>query len=125
LRSNGLYLELSILKNNNGRLEGQYYKQLANLGGESGLPPVLIKKIMTLYYKNIETIKKHGFENMNFSGYGGTGYKKGDLQIWWGEWGYAYIETWGRPERAEIQLGQISTDDISDKLKQALIDIEL
>jgi len=60
---------------------------------------------MTLYNKNIETIKKHGFENMNFSGYGGTGYKKGDLQIWWGEWGYAYIETWGRPERAEIQLG--------------------
>jgi len=49
LRSNGLYLELSILKNNNGRLEGQYYKQLANLGGESGLPPVLIKNIMTVY----------------------------------------------------------------------------
>jgi len=53
LRSNGLYLELSIFKNNNGRLEGQYYKQLANLGGESGLPPVLIKKIM----KTVRTLK--------------------------------------------------------------------
>jgi hypothetical protein len=80
---------------------------------------------MTIYDKNIETIKKHGFENINFSGYGGTGYKKLDLEIWWGEWGYAYIETIRITERLEIQLGNISTDDISDKLKQALIDMEL
>ena len=33
------------------------------------------------YYKtNIEEIKKQGFETMNFTGYGGTGYKKGTLK---------------------------------------------
>jgi len=69
LRSNGLYLELSIFKKNNGRLEGQYYKQLANLGGESGLPPVLIKKIMKRYllFCGMHYYPDGGFNDMKYS----------------------------------------------------------
>ena len=76
---------------------------------------------MNYYNKNIEEIKKQGFESMNFGGYGGTGYKKGGLEIWWGEWGNAYLKT--DNSKKKIDLCQISTEPIKDKLIKALVGI--
>ena len=76
---------------------------------------------MDYYDKNIQEIKKQGFESINFSGYGGIGYKKGDLEIWWHDWGYAYIELIRAGELIhKIDLCQISNEPISKKLEEAL-----
>ena len=79
---------------------------------------------MNFYDENIKEIKSQGFESMNFLGYGGPGYKKGDLEIWWDEWGHAYIETCNVNPRIEISLCQISTEPIAEKLSKALKEIK-
>ena len=81
---------------------------------------------MDYYSKNIEEIKKKGFETMNFGGYGGTGYKKGNLEIWCNEWGYAYIQLIRDKELInKVDLCQISTYPISKKLEEALKEIRV
>ena len=42
--------------------------------------------------QNEDIIKELGFESVNFRGYGGEGFKKGDLEIWIDDWGMACIE---------------------------------
>jgi len=79
---------------------------------------------MNYYNENIEEIKNQGFESIDFEGYGGTGYKKGELEIWWGEWGNSSLELIRNKKLIkEIPLCNISTEQIKEKLTNALQEI--
>lgn len=79
---------------------------------------------MDYYEENIQVLKKAGFKNTNFGGYGGTRYSNGELDVWWCEWGYARIElVEGDKLIKRIYLGFINETNIEEKLKEAIREI--
>lgn len=65
---------------------------------------------------NIREIEALGFINMNFGGYGGIGFKNGDLQIWIDDWGYTRMQNLIR----EVYVGDISEELLKDKFTKAM-----
>ena len=77
------------------------------------------------YENNIEFIRSIGFEDINFGGYGGTGYRNNNMEIWWGEWCEASVELVNEKTLIKkIHVGNIATEDIRDKVKQAVEELK-
>jgi hypothetical protein len=73
---------------------------------------------------NMGVFESLGFENLHFGGYGGTGFKKGDLSIWFDEWGHTTLsKSKDRVLLREIYLPNISDLSMKQKLIEALKEI--
>lgn len=73
--------------------------------------------IMDYYDENIAEIKKFGFINTYFPGFGATVYKRGNTETLIDEWGFARIRLL---DNKTIHLGDLSKEPIKDKLDSAI-----
>ena len=67
--------------------------------------------------KNTKIIEDNGFISMNFERHGNTGYIRGDTQIWWDEWGYAYIKHKGKKLADLCHMSHPIREVLMDRLK--------